>query len=604
MLRVRTGLVLSLVVGLAAVAQGGGDKMASGNWKLSSVSGASEFTNYLLKVEKKDGTLTGSMLAVSPRLKGDYSVKSFAVTGGVVRAVIKAPAGELLFEGVITSDSRKILGSFGTDTQVQPAYLTATDITTLDAKDSLRTLDVPQMQKAQTLANQALVLRFKAQQTKDAEQRAKLLKEAAEAEKRAQLEVPTLYREVIEKHSDSPAVITAAMNLLRGAAKDKASADEVKKWVNVTNTMAKAHGPRMQRDMHAQIAGILVNQEGQAALALENAKAAERLLDATSSTDQQVRVLNLLATALKKTGSNEVKAIEARLAKLDEVLDREYLAKVPPFKATPFGGRKAQSDRVVVMELFTGAQCPPCVAADVAFDVLQKSYKTTELVLIQYHVHIPLPDPMTIPDSEARLDYYVRAYKDTPLDVRKVAPTSMFNGAPGGGAGGTMAVARKKYEQYCSVINPLLEKPASAKITATANRQGDKIAINVKVSGLENPGADKKLRMVLVEETIRYVGGNKIRFHHNVVRAMPGGAEGIALKDKNSQHTATVDLAALRKQLHSYLDDYAANKRPFPTSDRPMNLDQLRVIALVQDDATHEILQATQVDVANVNGRR
>ena len=53
------------------------------------------------------------------------------------------------------------------------------------------------------------------------------------------------------------------------------------------------------------------------------------------------------------------------------------------------------------MELFTGAQCPPCVAADVAFDVLEKTYKPADLVLIQYHLHIPGPDPLTNAASEA-----------------------------------------------------------------------------------------------------------------------------------------------------------------------------------------------------------
>ena len=46
-----------------------------------------------------------------------------------------------------------------------------------------------------------------------------------------------------------------------------------------------------------------------------------------------------------------------------------------------------------------------------------------------------------------------------------------------------------------------------------------------------------------------------------------------------------------------YLDDYAATKRPFPRIARPMAMDNLRVVAFVQDDATKEIFQAVQVDV-------
>ena len=43
---------------------------------------------------------------------------------------------------------------------------------------------------------------------------------------------------------------------------------------------------------------------------------------------------------------------------------------MPPFRPEPFKGRKdPKADGVVLMELFTGAQCMPCVSTDVAFDV-------------------------------------------------------------------------------------------------------------------------------------------------------------------------------------------------------------------------------------------
>ena len=58
---------------------------------------------------------------------------------------------------------------------------------------------------------------------------------------------------------------------------------------------------------------------------------------------------------------------------------------------------------MALVELFTGAQCPPCVAADIAFDAeAVKSYKAADVVLLQYHLHIPGPDPLTNADSEKR----------------------------------------------------------------------------------------------------------------------------------------------------------------------------------------------------------
>ena len=117
-------------------------------------------------------------------------------------------------------------------------------------------------------------------------------------------------------------------------------------------------------------------------------------------------------------------------------------------------------------------------------------------------------------------------------------------------------------------------------------------------------GDNVKLRLLLVEETIRYVGGNKIRFHHQVVRAFPGGVAGVAVKDKTLRHTADLDLNELRKDLNKYLDNFAATKRPFPNAERLLNFANLRVIAMVQDDDSAEILQATQVELGSAREDR
>ena len=117
--------------------------------------------------------------------------------------------------------------------------------------------------------------------------------------------------------------------------------------------------------------------------------------------EKKAAVVGILAKAAGLAGMNDVAAeADARQAKLDSKLDEEYHHKVPPFKPTAYAGRKnAQANRVVLMELFTGAQCPPCVAADVAFDALLQTYKPAEFIGLQYHLHIPGPDPLTNDDS-------------------------------------------------------------------------------------------------------------------------------------------------------------------------------------------------------------
>jgi hypothetical protein len=134
-------------------------------------------------------------------------------------------------------------------------------------------------------------------------------------------------------------------------------------------------------------------------------------------------------------------------------------------------------------------------------------------------------------------------------------------------------------------------------VKGSVTKSGDKIDIGVKVDGA-TPDANLKLRFVLVEEDVKYVGGNGLRFHHQVVRALPGGAAGTEIKTASFEHKVTADLAEIRKGITKYLDEFSA-ERETTFKSRPLDLKHLKVIALVQDDKTGEILQATQFDVGD-----
>jgi hypothetical protein len=221
------------------------------------------------------------------------------------------------------------------------------------------------------------------------------------------------------------------------------------------------------------------------------------------------------------------------------------------------------------------------------------------LVLLQYHLHVPGPDPLANADNEARFAYYGKKFPAAAEGV----PTTLFNGKPDGGYGGPMTQAEAKYQQYRKLIDPLLETPSVAKLSLSAVQQGNQVNIQAEVADLQKPGRDVRLRLFLVEQMVRYVGGNRVRFHHHVVRSMVGNAEGFALTEKDSKHTAMIDLGVLRQSLSKYLEDFH-HRRPFPNSDRPLDLAQLRVIALVQDDATREILQAAEAEIAGQGNSR
>lgn len=596
MLRRALIAVLGVFVAAMLAPTRAADGDISGNWQFVSVTAPGETTVVILKIENKDGKPTASVLFAPENVEA--KVTDFRVTESRVYLTLKQERtvgkqtlkGEATFVGVRGNDAKVIFGSSSAtgNTAVRSrAKLIATAKEKLE-KDELSTktaLPEP-MSAAAKLTNRAALLQNKVLVEKDAEKRKELQKELGEARKDVDEKVPELFREVVAKHTDTLAASDAALNLLRNAVRLKLTADEAEKLVKLVQKLGAPYGPLYLGATLASVADTLAAQSGLEAVALTAVEPAAKGLTKDDPAAVRIAVLGAYQRALEKTGKTEqAKAVALEVAKLEEVLDAEYLKAVPPFKPTAYAGRKdKEANKVAVFELFTGAQCPPCVAADVAFDALLKSYKPTELVLIQYHVHIPGPDPLTNADTVARGKYYGITS----------APTSLFNGTRGGGTGGVMAASENKFNQYVGVIDPILEKTTEVKVGGKATRIGDKVSIALEVTG--GDGDDMKLRVLVCEENVRYVGSNQIRFHHHVVRAMPGGADGIAIKDKAFKHTTSADLGDVKKTLTKYLDDYAA-VRPFPKPERPMEMKALKVIALVQNDKTKEIVQAVQIEV-------
>jgi hypothetical protein len=524
---------LTLAVPLLAAATARGDDLAAGTWAVTSLTpdGSKESTNWLLKVESTGGNATATLAAANPAYK-DAAVKSFTVKGDNVRVVLFNGFGEVVFEGKVAGkNGMKVVGVLGADDVIYPAWMAPTDLTALAKADLIK---------------------------------------------------PT-----------SAAGGLVALAKLRTMPKG-ADADDLARWADAASKDAAVYGPAWQASANATIATALLRHPGQAGRAVQYAEVAERSLDEAAPPARRIKVLEALALALQSAGKDDGarRALE-QVAKLDTVLDKAYLAEGLPFKPDVFAGRKTDSRRAVVLELFTGAQCPPCVAADLAFEGLQKTYKPAELVLVQYHLHIPGPDPMTNSDTEARWKHYQKAFGKKIGGV----PTAIVNGKGVKVGGGGSAFAGKLYAGYRDMIDPLLDTPAACEVKATARRQGEQVDIQAEVTGLANPGTDKKLRLLLVEELVRYAGSNKIRMHHHVVRAMPGGADGQAITEKDSQVKASVVVPELRKTLTGYLDDFVATRGPLPRAIRPMEMHDLRVVAFVQDDATQEILQAVEVEV-------
>jgi hypothetical protein len=133
-------------------------------------------------------------------------------------------------------------------------------------------------------------------------------------------------------------------------------------------------------------------------------------------------------------------------------------------------------------------------------------------------------------------------------------------------------------------------------LTLDVKRYGDKISIEAKADEVAKPGEKLKLRLVLIEDVVRFAGGNRQRLHHHVVRDLPGGADGLAVKEKTATQKVTVSVNEVREKLVNYLDDFS-DKTGASLATRPLELKKLKVVAFLQDDATKEIIHAVQADV-------
>lgn len=271
---------------------------------------------------------------------------------------------------------------------------------------------------------------------------------------------------------------------------------------------------------------------------------------------------------------------------LDEFLDSTYDAKLLSFADQ----KRAENpgNRTVLCELFTGAQCPPCVAADVATGGVEATYPRSDVIVLRYHMHIPGPDPLANEDTEDRFHNYYEG---------EGTPTIFLNGRQVPNVGGLMPHAVGLYEKLQNAIDPLLAEETSVKIDASAQAEGGRINVKAQVNGLESVDRKMRLRLALVEDELHFQARNGIRKHEMIVRWMVGGASGIAPRNGALSHAETVDLAEVRDRLSEYLKEFEEGQG-IEFRDKPMDLERMHLVVFLQDDDTKQVLQATAVPVS------
>ncbi|MEM9702834.1 MAG: hypothetical protein AAF907_10380, partial [Planctomycetota bacterium] len=242
------------------------------------------------------------------------------------------------------------------------------------------------------------------------------------------------------------------------------------------------------------------------------------------------------------------------------------------------------SDRLVLAELYTGAQCGPCIAADMATTALAQAFPAEDLLVLQYHVHIPGPDPLANGDTVAR---------SAATDVQGT-PTLRLDGKDlETSVGGPATSAGDVFDRLVEAVEERRSVAAGAEIELTAGANGGRFSLAVTAARDGGFESDHRLHVAVAEDEATYAAPNAIRVHEMLVRAMPTGAAGVRAGEDGTlafkYESAVVDL---RDELAAYLLAYERDRdnRRFP--EKPMELTKLSAVAWVQDKTTGEVLQA------------
>ena len=278
-------------------------------------------------------------------------------------------------------------------------------------------------------------------------------------------------------------------------------------------------------------------------------------------------------------------------AKINE--EKEKMLKFEPGKFN----QSNTTGRVVLAELFTGAECSPCVAADKAFDMLSEYYPKKDMIVLEYHLHIPGPDPMTNPDTFKRYLYYGGNFG---------TPTVFFDGGNRLIGGGADFVAPNRFNVYKHIINSNMKEKPGYDISGTAKLGKDnEIIVNVDLKKLKSSAKNLSIHYALVEKSINYTGGNGVSKQLFVVRNLANGPEGKKFDSnkRTDKLEQTLDLTKIENGIKSYLNDptkdpsWRGNFTGWKTKTDKINQNNLAVVVWVQNNENKNIEQAFYTDV-------
>ena len=279
------------------------------------------------------------------------------------------------------------------------------------------------------------------------------------------------------------------------------------------------------------------------------------------------------------------------LAELEDRAD----GRVPSFQPIPRDPATVKkTGRAVLVELFTGAMCPPCVAADVGCDGLTQLYDRDEVVVVQWHLPVPAPEPMVAPVSLERAEKY---------GVRSTPTVVIAGGDPIVG-GGKVDAAPDLFRRYCQAADAQLAQAPQLQIDGTATRSGSTLRVAVQFAPTAAAKAGTwRAHVVLVEALVAFPGANGLLFHHGVARSglTPGGGAPVAQVAGSKPLELSLDLRDVAKELDAQVATYETEK-PFLVRPVEPEPERLAIVVFVQD-ASGAVLQTKLLPVTPEAGR-
>jgi len=247
-----------------------------------------------------------------------------------------------------------------------------------------------------------------------------------------------------------------------------------------------------------------------------------------------------------------------------------------PFHPKTFKPSGKWNGKAALVELFTGSECPPCVAADLGFDGVLEAFDEKYAIVLEYHLPIPRPDPMMNPATKLRAGYY----------GARSTPTTLFEGEKKLGGGGGKGNAENKFNDYSEEVKKIIAQTPNVKLKVNASLKSDIVKVTWS--------SDKKLENVdynfaLVQEEVKHKGGNGVAHHKMVVRDF------VTL---GTQKTVSFNLTESEKTTETYLHDYEKEREfKFEILQNKIDRSQLKIVFFMQDKETKEILNAVICDV-------